>query len=71
MEYLNDFYERELRNMKVHCFKLIKKKKFKRLALKLSSIPITHKQALLDQYFKMCKNVYLIRREMAFYQNKG
>lgn len=65
MEHLDNFYEQELNSMKVLCFRRIKQKKFKRLALRLSSIPPTHKQALITQYFLMCKNIFLIRQQLA------
>ena len=66
MESLEEFFEREIKNMKVHCFKKLKQKKYKKLALKLSAIPENHKKVLLKEYFLMCKTMFLIRSTLAY-----
>ena len=66
MELLDVLFERELRNMKVFCFSLALKKRYKALTFNLSAIRPRQKQALLKEYFNMCKTVYVIRSKEAY-----
>ena len=52
--------------MKVFCFGRVVKKTYKALTFKLSAIQDRHKQALLKEYFNMCKSVYMIRSKEAY-----
>ena len=64
-------FEREIKNMKVYCFGRIQINRFKTLALSLSTIKKTHIQALIRQYYSMCKMVYRIRSVAAYTWDKG
>ena len=46
--------------MKIYAFKHTKQKKYKNLALKLTYVEQKHKEALLREYFRMCKMIYRI-----------
>ena len=54
-------FAEELKNMKVYCFKRIQLRGYKNLALKLSEINKHHVNAVLEEYFSMCKMIYRIR----------
>ena len=66
MQNLSVLFDNELRNMKVFCFSQALKKKYKTLTFKLSLIQPKHKEALLNEYFEMCKMVYRIRSMVAY-----
>ena len=66
MKHLEALFEQELRNMKVFCFSKALKKKYKALTFNLSLIQPKHKQALLKEYFSMCKMDYRIRSMIEF-----
>ena len=66
MQHLSVLFDNELRNMKVFCFGMALKKKYKTLTFKLSLIQPRHKQALLHEYFTMCKLVFSIRAMVAY-----
>ena len=46
--------------MKIFSFKHTKQKKYKQLALNLAAIESKHKDALLKEYFNLCKMIYRI-----------
>ena len=46
--------------MKIYAFKNTKQKKYKSLAMKLACIEQRHKEAILKEYFGMCKMIYRI-----------
>lgn len=52
--------------MKVYSFKFIKQDKYMWLSFKLSAIMPHKKQALLREYFNMCKIVYRIHSQVAY-----
>ena len=64
-------YDSEIRNMKVFSFKHTKQKKFKTLALKLSEVTRAQKEALLGEYFNLCKMVYRIRSVVSYVMYQG
>ena len=59
-DFLQQTFEQELRNMKIFSFKHTKQKKYKQLALNLAAIESKHKDALLKEYFNLCKMIYRI-----------
>lgn len=69
--FLDQMYDSEIRNMKVFSFKHTKQKKFKTLALKLSEVTRAQKEALLDEYFNLCKIVYRIRSVVSYVMYQG
>ena len=57
--------------MKNYAFSKIKQKKYKTLTFKLLAITEAQKQALLTEYFNMCKMVYRIRSMVAENEDRG
>ena len=66
LNHLDLLFERELRTMKVYCFKNVKNKKYKALTFSLQAITEAQKKALLKQYFDMCKMLYRIRSVVSY-----
>ena len=65
---LDNFFEAELRNLKIYAFKQSKiNKEFMTLAVNLSTIRDVHKKALINEYFSLYKLVYRIRSIVAYY----
>ena len=55
----------------MHAFKNFKKKKYQLLTVKLSTIPENFKDALLKEYFNMCKMVYRVRKVVWYMWDQG
>lgn len=70
MQHLNFLFERELHDMKVYYYKNYRAKSNQKLTVKLSAIPLHAKQALLDEYFKMCRLMFKIRSYVNFTWDK-
>ena len=69
---LDNFFEAELRNLKIYAFKQSKiNKEFMTLAVNLSTIRDVHKKALINEYFSLYKLVYRIRSIVAYYWDGG
>lgn len=71
MAHLNILFQRELKNWKVHCYKLSQQGSDKSLTFKFSKIKEEVKQSLLKQYFDMCKMAYRINSIVAFNWAQG
>ena len=69
---LDNFFEAELRSLKIYAFKQSKiNKEFMNLAMNLSSIKQVHKRALILEYFSLFKMVYRIRSVVSYYWDGG
>ena len=68
---LDLMFERELNRMQLHAFSNFKKKKYQALIVKLNLVQSNHKNALLKEYFSMCKMVYRIRCVVAYMWDQG
>ena len=71
MIHLDFLFERELNRLRNHAFKNYKKKKYQILTVKLNSVGENHKNALIREYFSMCKMVYRIRCVVAYMWDQG
>ena len=69
MNHLDILFERELRNMSKSAFNRIKTPKYKAMIKQFQLIQPRNKQAVLKEYFSMCKMVYRIRCTVAYYQD--
>ena len=71
MGHLDFLFERELNCMKMHAFQNYKKKKYQLLIVKLNLVTQNHKEALIKEYFSMCKMAYRIRCVVAYMWDQG
>ena len=61
LSFLDAFYERELHTLKVYYFKNYKLNNNKMITMRLEEIKEHHKQAVISEYFKLCRMVYRCR----------
>lgn len=67
MAHLDLIFERELRIMSKAAFNKIKMQKYKTMIRAFQRIQPNQKQAVLKEYFTMCKMVYRIRTTVAYF----
>lgn len=64
--FLDQVFESELKLMMQSAMNKIKTRRFKVLAIALTTITQKKKVAILDEYFKICKYTYMIRAIFAY-----
>lgn len=63
--HMSGLFERELAILKVYYFKRFKKKNYKQVTIKLDEIKPQKKDALLKEYFIMCRMLYRVRAKIS------
>ena len=71
LEFLHIIWDRELQHLKNHSMQNRKAKKNINLAVKLSSISESTKNAVIQEYFNMFKMVFRIRSTVAYIWDNG
>ena len=71
MQFLENFFQQEKKNLLFFSQKNAKNRKFLTMAMNLANITELKIRAVLREYFNMCKTVFMIRSAVAYTWDQG